>query len=111
MTRDDKHVIIYQILKYLSEIDKRGLKTDPVAISSAIFSINQEYWKRILLDMLSNGLIIGVQQLEVDSADIVLGNLQEMRITLKGEEYLIENSVMNKVKNSLKDIKSMVPFI
>ena len=33
------------------------------------------------------------------------------RLTIKGMEFLQENSAMEKIKNGLKDIKDVTPFI
>lgn len=35
----------------------------------------------------------------------------EPRLTIKGMEFLQENSAMEKIKNGLKDIKDVTPFI
>ena len=35
----------------------------------------------------------------------------EPRLTIKGMEFLQENSAMQKIKNGLKDIKEVTPFI
>ena len=35
----------------------------------------------------------------------------EPRLTIKGMEFLQENSAMKKIKNGLKDIKDITPFI
>lgn len=37
--------------------------------------------------------------------------LENAQITPKGIEYLTDNSFMEKAKNLLKDVKSIVPFV
>lgn len=59
--------------------------------------INEEYIKGIRVDSTKDG--------------VIFGDLQEAIITPKGIEYLFENSLIEKAKKTLKDVKDMIPFI
>ena len=39
----------------------------------------------------------------------IFSNLSEIKITLKGVEYLKENSTMKRVHNAFYDVKDIVP--
>ena len=40
-----------------------------------------------------------------------VGELEDIDITMKGIEFLEDNSMLQKVKEALKDIKNMLPGI
>ena len=42
---------------------------------------------------------------------VLLGDLPDTIITPKGISYLFENSLLEKAKRTLKDVKEMVPFV
>lgn len=42
---------------------------------------------------------------------ILLGSLPDAIITPKGISYLFENSLIEKAKRTLKDVKEMIPFV
>ena len=41
----------------------------------------------------------------------IISNLENMKITPKGIEYLTDNSFIQKAKELLKDTKAIIPFI
>lgn len=109
MAKDDYFVIIYQVLKYLYDCLKKGEKTETVYLTASYYSIPQNYWGFILLSLIEEEYIKGIS-INRTKDGIVFGDLQNAHITPKGIEYLFENSLMEKAKKTLKDIKDMIPF-
>lgn len=113
MARDDYYVVVYQILSYLYQCLKLGKKVDERYINNdnKYISINIEYWKYIIVNMLNQGYISGISIDNTWDGNVVISNLDKTQITPKGIEFLCDNSFMEKVKQFLKDAKEIVPFI
>ena len=110
MAKDDYFVIVYQLLKYLYDCLKTGEKPEQELLSACRFSIPVGYWGYIVTSLWEDGMIKGVRPIPTKDG-IVLGNLSDMMITPKGIQYLFENSLIEKVKNTLRDVKDIVSFI
>lgn len=65
--------------------------------------ISEEIRNKILQSMIDDGLINGFTR--VNYAGGYVFKALEPRLTIKGMEFLQENLAMQKIKNSLKDIK------
>lgn len=117
MAKDDYHVIVYQILSYLYQQLKRGYSADPDCLRNEgeLFSIPEKYWEYIIYNLVKEELIYGIKIKERRYVDgetaIDFSGLENAQITPKGIEYLTDNSFMEKAKNLLKDVKSIVPFV
>ena len=85
MAQNDYFVIVYQLLKYLYECLKKGEKPEAC------------YVKGIAVNHTKDG--------------VLLGDLPDAIITPKGISYLFENSLLEKAKKTLNDVKEMVPFV
>ena len=107
----DNFKIIYRILKYLESCMDYE-EPDFGAISAERLNISKERWEQLLFMLTDNKYIDGV---------IFSQSLSDMRpklcmpmaprITLKGLEYLAENSLMQKAYNLMKGIKDITPGI
>lgn len=119
MAKDDFHVIVYQILAYLYQCLKKGEEIDTKMLSadSPYFIVHgkplsDRYWCYILWQMQSMGLIEGI----IFSGQI--NNCAYQRplrwdncmITPAGIEYLTDNSFIQKAKEFLQDVNSVIPF-
>ena len=71
--------------------------------------ISEERRNRILQSISGEGLIDGFER--VNYPDGYGFKAIEPRLTIKGMEFLQENSAMQKIKNGLEDIKDVTPFI
>jgi hypothetical protein len=114
MAKDDYFVIVYQILAYLYQRLKKGEKADPKALEhdSPLFKINARYWAYIIHHMSKAGLIEGVCFMDIDGLETPYpAQMEDCRITPAGIEYLCDNSLMEKAKSFLKDIKEIAPFV
>lgn len=112
MAKNDYHVVVYQILSYLYQCLKNDIQVDEKCINNdnKYISINLNYWKYIIINMVEQGLIRGVT-ITKTWGDIVISNLADTQITPTGIEFLCDNSFMEKAKQFLKDIKEITPFI
>lgn len=109
MAQDDMHVIMYRILAYLYDCMKRGRDVDVNAISSNRLGINKRYWVAIVIELAERELIKGaIIDRSDDTVDV---SLFDPSVTMAGVEFLMENSMMNKAKRFLQDIKATVPGI
>ena len=92
MAQNDYFVIVYQVLKYLYECLKKGEKPEACYLTASAYNIPENYWQYIILSLITEEYVKGI-------------------ITPKGISYLFENSLIEKAKRTLKDVKEMVPFV
>lgn len=101
----DNFKIIYKILKSL-EASLDFEETDVSAISPEKLGVTKARWEQLLIMMQDEGYIKGIvctRSAGEDKRHIV--ELIKPVITLKGLEYLSENSFMKKAANLAKGIK------
>ncbi|MEG1426061.1 MAG: YjcQ family protein [Oscillospiraceae bacterium] len=110
MAKDDIFRIIYTILKELYAHRKDGTQVPREDISPERFQIADSYWISIICELSDNGYISGVKCRETKTGKVVSG-IDDMDVTLKGIEYLQDNSEMKRVHNLLKGIKDIMPGI
>lgn len=101
MEKDDYFVIVYQLLKYLYDCLKKGEKPEKYFLRANEYSIPQNYWEYILVSLLEEKLIKGIHP-QMTKSGIVWGDIEDIMITPKGIQYLFENSLIQKVKNTIK---------
>lgn len=115
MAKDDYHIIVYQILSYLYNCLKKGLKVNEKNLewnNSKYFDIPHEYWCYIITNMYNEELITGITLTKAWGQQYpLISDLQNCQITPRGIEYLTDNSFMMKAKNFFKDVKEITPFI
>ncbi len=99
--------IIYQILKTLRDATSYS-EFDTDFISPETLGINRELWTSIMEMLVEEGYIAGISVKRGAQGDVVL-SVSSPRITLKGLEYLNENSLMKKAANIAKGIKEIIP--
>lgn len=104
----DNFTIIYRILKSLEkamELEEFNKET----ISAENFKIGIPLWSRIIKMMFDNGYITGVEIWNSFECEYPKVSLVRPEITLKGLEYLNENTLMKKIANAAKGIKETIP--
>lgn len=113
MAKDDYFVIVYKILAYLYVQLKNGNQIEERMISNdgPLFQINKKYWTYIIIHMISQGFIEGPSVTSAWGGVQIIEDLGKSMITPKGIEYLFDNSLLEKAKQFLKDIKEITPFI
>lgn len=110
MSRDDYFVISYKILKYLYQCLKKGTTPREDEISAEAFNIEPSYWDNIMLDLDEEGYIQGGSIKRALGGRICI-SFTNLRISAKGIQHIYENTIFEKVKAFLKDIKDMTPGI
>ena len=111
MAKDDYFVIVYKILAYLYAQLKSGQPIDGVMLSAhgGLFDINETYHAYIISSLRDEGYIDGVKT-KAWGGDAFL-DLSQCQITPRGIAYIFENSLLEKAKRFLKDVKDVTPFI
>ncbi len=100
--------IIYKILKVLeSSMDHEVF--DVQRISVGITHLHDVRLKKVLKMLLENGYVSGfeIKKYIGDPCENVIG-LEDIQITLKGLEYLEENSLMRKAAELAKGISNII---
>lgn len=109
MAQDDMHVVMYKILAYLYRCMKDGAKPDRGMYSADATGINEAYWQCIMAELARRGLVKGIEVISTSGDDYV--TIRNPRITMEGVEFLMENSMMRRAFEFLRDTKSAIPFI
>ena len=109
MAKDDYFRIVYIILKEIYASKKQGVKVDLRNISSERFKINEGYLFTILIELLEEGYIKGFAYRNTKGTGRCVSSMEDIDITMKGVEYLQENSMMKKVFETLKEVKDWIP--
>lgn len=100
--------IIYKILRLLDK-HKGDEAFDYASISASALNIRYGDWEQILIELQENGYIRGIVYTQDMSSKFphIVEPIRP-RITLKGMEYLSENSMMAKAKEVLKMVGDIV---
>ena len=105
----DNFKTIYRILKSL-EANMDYSEIDLNSISHTRLGITRERWEQLMIMLQDSGYISGIKYSQTMSDDKpFICEPIKPRITLRGLEYLSENSTMNKVAAALKGIKEIIP--
>ena len=98
----DNFSVIYKILKKLEKaMDLDEFSIDDV--SAEVLKISESRWAAIIEMLCENRYIAGVTVQRSADGEIQISE-SSLRITLKGLEYLSENSFMKKAANVAKGI-------
>lgn len=113
MAKDDYYVIAYKILAYLYMQLKRGEPIDPKMLThdGGLFRINRMYWVYIFTNLLEQGYIRGLHDTKAGAGYYIEQQLSNCEITPLGIDYLFDNSLMERAKQFLKDVKEITPFL
>ena len=105
----DNFTVIYKILKALERAMDYD-EFDVMQISHTRLIISYQRWEKIIIMLAKSGYVEGViyDQCSSDYSPHIEEPIAPV-ITLKGLEYLSDNSLMKKAANILKGIKEAVP--
>lgn len=95
--------IIYKILKILANSMKVG-EFDIKSISHEKLGISKEYWANIVKLLIDNNYIEGASYTTWIGQSEPYIEIENIKITLQGLEYLESNSMMKKAANIAKGI-------
>lgn len=100
MAKDDYHVIVCKILKYLYQCLKSGVDVDQFQILGIIGKLPETYAEYIIEALHIEGYVDGIYPTTAGGEE-VYKLTPETRITPKGIEYLNNDQYMRKVKTYL----------
>ena len=105
----DNFTVIYKILKALEQAMDYD-EFDVKQIFHTRLNISYQRWEKIMIMLAKSGYVEGViyDQCSSDYSPHIEEPIAPV-ITLKGLEYLSDNSLMKKAANILKGIKEAVP--
>lgn len=103
----DNFTIIYKILSALDKaMDYPDF--DISQIDANVLKVSEERWGRYMEMLVDNGFVKGVRVFKNICGETQVED-SGIRITLKGLEYLTENSMMKRVYKAVKGIKEITP--
>lgn len=103
---DDNFKCIYKILRVLEKaMDYPEFELSQIDYNK--LEISKERWARYLEMMADIGYIKGIRVYKDITGETVVDN-DDIRITLKGLEYLTENSIMQRIYKATKGIKDII---
>ena len=105
----DNFKAVYKFLKALeASMDLDAANVD--MFNAEKLGVSQNRWNRYIEMMYDVGYIKGIQITKyVDGTTMV--DCDDIEITLKGLEYLQENSIMQKIYKAAKGVKDITPGI
>jgi len=111
MAKDDYFVIVYKILDYLYDCLKKGKEPEAAALrhDGKLFRIHPQYWLYIIEHMQNGGYIEGLRIMKAWGQDTIVEDFELCGITPEGIAYLVDNTMLQRVKKALKEQKEIIP--
>ena len=112
MAKDDYFVLAYKILAYLYECIKGKKKLDFSYLQPMTkdFPVEEGYFYYIVENIYKSGYIEGITMVPIlGEPHPRIKYTENLCITPKGIEYLLDNSMMGKAKDFLKTLKETIP--
>ena len=100
MAKDDYHVIVCKILKYLYQCLKEGTEVEQFRIMDIIGKLPDTYAEYIIEALHTEGFVEGIYPVAAGGEE-VYKLTPSTRITPKGIEYLNNDQYMEKIKRYL----------
>ena len=85
-----------------------GKTPDPTKFSANALQINEKYWTAIVADLVNRKYIRGVTVFHNPDGDTV--QVHRPCVTVEGVEFMMENSLMRRALEYIKEAKSAIPF-
>ena len=113
MAKDDYHVLAYKFLAYLYVQLKAGedVSAQMISADSPLLGVNSRYWLYIMENLQAEGYIRGLSFEHAWGNEVFVQGLDDCEITPAGIAYLCDNGFLEKVKQFLKDVKEITPFV
>ena len=104
---DENYKAIYRILRTL----ERSMDADEFdfhVIGHELLGISRQRWQHILEMLSDDGYIKGIQVIKNIGGNVEV-YATDPKITLKGLEYLSENTMMKRMQKAAKGIVDLIP--
>jgi ribosomal protein S8 len=113
MAKYDYEVVTFKILSHIYVQMRNGDPINENVIDAHHLKINEPYRIQILQILEDEGLIKGLEVITDYSNDgnPYIDNMQDVRLTKQGMDYIRENKKMIKVFKMLKEAKEWMPGI
>lgn len=105
----DNFKAVYKILSALEKAMDLP-EFDISQISASALGVSEQRWARYIEMMVDVGYIKG-DSIQSNVVSELMVEVDDIRITLKGLEYLQENSIMQRIYKAAKGIKDVIPNI
>ncbi len=105
----DNFKAVYRILSALEKAMDLP-EFDISQIGASMLGVSEQRWARYMEMMVDVGYIKGVRIQSNIAGELMVEN-DDIRITLKGLEYLQENSIMQRLYKTAKGIRDVMPNI
>lgn len=103
----DNFKVIYRILRYLEKAMDYD-EADTSFISAGALKISEQRWVAIMEMLVTEGYIAGMTVSRSRDGEVAISE-SNPRITLRGLEYLSDNSLMQKAAKIAKGIAEVIP--
>lgn len=113
MAKDDYFVIVYKILAYLYDCLKNGKEPEAADLrhDGRLFRLHPQYWLYIMEHLQDGGYMEGLRITKTWGKETLVDDFDRCRITPEGIAYLVDNSMLQRVKKALKELKEIVPGV
>jgi hypothetical protein len=101
----------YVILCMLRDFFESGIPTDIISVQTRSGIQNEDYWQDICAMLLEGRLISRVKIVKDERGEIVEFNVDDMRITSNGLEYLKDDSIIKTVQRTPEYLDDVAPFL
>jgi hypothetical protein len=107
MSKDDFYYIAFKILTYLYTSEKAGNPIDKNVFDPQDYRTNYNYLTYVFRELSEEGYVKGLQFIPTKSRTVI--DCDDMRISIKGIDFLEENAKMKKAYRVLKKKKDWIP--
>ena len=104
---DENYRTIYRMLRTL-ERAMDAEEFDYTSIGAKALGISEPRWGHLIEMLIDEGYVKGIH-LERDAGGNIVTSVAYPRITLKGLEYLSENTLMKQANKAAKGIADLIP--
>lgn len=101
--------IIYKILKAI-EKSMDAVEFDRDSIAPEYLHISRTRWEIIMAELVSNGFVSGVYVVPIAGRETPGIKVGRPALTIKGAEYLSENTMMKKAYDMAKKVHDILPM-
>lgn len=109
MAQDDMFVVMYKILAYVYDCNRRGERPLNCEWDYEALGIAYLYWVQVVEELVGHGYLAGVRVNHTKMGDAVF--IDRPRVTTEGVQFAQENTRMAKARAFLREAKATIPWI
>lgn len=111
MANDDYPVLVCKILVFLYKKlkGKTNILTENyIQPLTSDFPVSEDYFSYVIEHLVKDEYVEKVKIVDAWGGKKIILNISEMQITPKGIDYLMNNSIMKKIVNTLEEAKPII---